>query len=63
MFKSVGERTPLCGTLDLKWHCVSTTCVCFASPDVVSNTLSDGVRYIGVYEIINKCIYIHSTKC
>ena len=22
MFKSVGERTPLCGTLDLKWHCV-----------------------------------------
>ena len=31
--------------------------------DVVCNELSNGVRYVCVYELVNEFIYIHSVKC
>ena len=43
MVNSVGEKTPSCGLLKLKWFgCViSICCVCFASLDVVCYELND----------------------
>ena len=33
---------------------VSGCCISFESPDVVCNELSDGIRYVGMYEFVNE---------
>ena len=42
MLKSVGDRTPPCGTPFLNWRCVSECGVCFASFDVVCDVFDNG---------------------
>ena len=37
-------------------------CVSFVSLDVVCNELSDGVRYVDVYEFVNVFMYIQCQK-
>ena len=34
-------------------------CACFVSFDIVCYDLSDGVKYVGVYEFVNE-LYIHT---
>ena len=43
MLKSVGDRTPPCGTPLLNWRCVSKCGVCFASFDVVCDVFDNGM--------------------
>ena len=38
-------------------------CVSFMLLDVVCSEITDGVRYDGMYEFVNKFMYIHSVKC
>ena len=59
MLKSVGERTPLCGTSVLNWCCVD---VVFLKVDVVCNEVM-GFRYVGVHEFVNEFMYMHNVKC
>ena len=40
--------------------CVSECCVSFVSFDVVCKELSDGVRYIGVFVLVNEIMCVYS---
>ena len=53
--------TPHWGNPDLYCRCVRV-CVSFAFFEVVCNELSDGVRYVGVYEFVDKFTHIHFKK-
>ena len=60
MLKSVDERTPLCGTP--VFICVDVVFLKVVSLDVICNELSDGVRYVDVYDFGNEFMYCHSVK-
>ena len=42
--------------------CASEGCVRYTSLNVVCDEVSDGVRYVGVYEFVDEFIYIHIVK-
>ena len=57
MLKSMGERTPPCGTPDLNCRFVDVwcpeCCVCHASLDVVCYVSEYGVWYVRLCEFVN----------
>ena len=61
MLKSMGERTPPCGTLDLNWRIVDECFVCHASFDVVCDVSECGMLVCESLSI-NVCMFTVSNE-
>ena len=65
MLKSMGERTPPCGTPDLNCRFVDVWFlnVWHASLDVVFDVSEYDMWYVRVCEFICYCVYVYCVKC